>query len=372
MPHRILFVASHRPGRAPSQRFRFEQYREWLATKGFESELSQLVTPWFDRRIYRSGHLAAKALFALRSRAIRRRDLARVADYDLVFVHREALMTRGRWFERALARSPVPFIFDYDDAIWMPTRDVVSQANRRLRWMKDPAKTGEIVQLADTVVAGNDFLADYARRRGADRVYVIPTTIDTDYFRTARDRSRSDPDRPVCIGWSGSPTTVPHFETAIEALEEIQRRYGTRVRLKVIGDGAYRSERLGVRGLAWSLEDEVPEVDDIDIGIMPLPDDEWVKGKCGFKALMYMSFEIPTVLSPVGVNPEIVDDGRNGLHASTTEEWVAALSRLIDDAELRLRLGRAGRETVLERYSVRSQRERYLEVLEATLRKSSS
>ena len=359
MAHRILFIASHRPGRSPSQRFRFEQYRDWLAERGFESEQSWLVSASDDARIYAPGHLGAKIGFAIRSQFTRARDLARADDFDLVFVHREALMTRGRWFERALSRMTAKVIFDFDDAIWMHGESAVSAANRAFAWVKDPDRTAESIALADLVFAGNGFLADYARARNP-AVRVVPTTIDTDRFRTRRDRD-ADADGPVCIGWSGSPTTTPHLATVEDALVRVKERFGDRVRFRMIGDASWSSDRLGVRGEPWTLESELAGVDDLDIGIMPLPDDEWVKGKCGFKALLYMSLEIPAVVTPVGVNPEIVQDGENGLHAGTTDDWVEALSRLVEDAELRRRLGRAGRRTVETRYSVSAWRDVYLE-----------
>jgi glycosyltransferase involved in cell wall biosynthesis len=156
-------------------------------------------------------------------------------------------------------------------------------------------------------------------------------------------------------------TTIKHLELALPFLRSLKARYGERITFKVIGDGRFADEGLGIRGQPWRAAEEVSDLTSLDIGIMPLPDDEWARGKCGLKGLQYMALEIPTVMSPVGVNCEIVHDGQNGFLAAEAGEWTEKLSRLIESSELRERIGRAGRETVKERYSVKVQRGRYLE-----------
>jgi glycosyltransferase involved in cell wall biosynthesis len=165
---------------------------------------------------------------------------------------------------------------------------------------------------------------------------------------------------PICIGWSGSITTIKHFDFAVPVLEKLKEKYGNRIRIKVIGDGNYQNEKLEVKGLPWIKQDELKELSDIDIGIMPLPDDEWSKGKCGLKGLQYMALGIATVMSPVGVNTEIIQDGENGMLASEVDEWVEKLSRLIEDPELRRKCAENGRKTVVEKYSVHALKSEYL------------
>jgi len=131
----------------------------------------------------------------------------------------------------------------------------------------------------------------------------------------------------------------------------------------VIGDGRYRQPELGIQGVDWAAATEVRDLSEFDIGVMPLPDDEWARGKCGLKGLQYMALEIPTVMSPVGVNTEIIEDGRNGFLAAREDEWVEKLANLIESAGLRRELGQAARRTVEERYSVHSQRDRYVALL---------
>ena len=351
-PRSILFVTSHRLGRSPNQRFRFEQYIGHLERNGWRCEVSPIVSEADDKFLYKPGHLLDKLRFVRRAIAQRRRDVARAKDFDIVFVCREALMTRSTLFERRFAASPATLVYDFDDSIWLLS---VSDANKRWGWVKDARKTSKIIGLAGHVIAGNRYLADYAGRFNK-KTSIIPTTIDTDEYRPVQ-RSGAG---PVVIGWSGSITTIQHFQYALPALKVIREKYGDRVDLRVIGDGSFREPSLGIKGLPWRKDTELDDLRAMDIGIMPLPDDEWARGKCGLKGLQYMALGVPPVMSPVGVNSDIVQDGVNGFLADGVDEWVAKLSRLIDDGDLRRRMGEAARRTVEEKYSVNAWRDRYL------------
>ncbi len=352
---RVLLIAGHRPNRSPSQRYRFEPYMPFFREHGFECDLSYLVTEEEDRFFYLPGHFGRKAAATLRHLTIRLGDLLRARNYDLIFIHREAFFLGPALFEALLARTGPPVIFDLDDAIWLPN---VSEGNRALAWMKYPGKVASIVRRADLVIAGNEYLADYCRDLN-DEVHVIPTTVDTGVYRP-RPAASAGPDAPVVIGWSGSPTTTPHFRAAVPTLERVAARFGDRVRFKVIGDGDFTEPRLGIRGVPWTAETELFHLHELDIGIMPLPDTEWARGKCGLKALVYMAVGIPAVVSAVGVNPEIVTDGVDGFLASNPEEWEQAISALVESPERRSRIGAAGRQRVIDAYSVAANRERYL------------
>ncbi len=349
----ILFVASHRPGRSPNQRFRFEQYLDHLQANGFRCEVSYLVEESDDTFLYKPGHFLDKLRFVRRSIAKRRRDVARLKQFDIVFICREALMTRSTMFERAFGKGGARIVFDFDDSIWLSN---VSEANRKWSWVKDASKTSKLIALADRVFAGNDYLAEYARGFNKN-VVVVPTTIDTQEYQPHTSR----PDGPIVIGWSGSITTIQHFQYAIPALREIRARYGDKVTFRVVGDGSYTVPELGIQGLPWRKDTELDDLRAMDIGIMPLPDDEWARGKCGLKGLQYMALGIPTLMSPVGVNSTIIRDGENGFLAHDVEEWVAKLCRLIDDADLRRRMGAEARRSVENRWSKRAWQDRYLQ-----------
>jgi glycosyltransferase involved in cell wall biosynthesis len=350
---RILFVSSHPPGRVPGQRFRFEQYLDFLSAHGFETTFSPLLRPDDYSAVYRAGSHFRKALIAGRGVLRRLADLARISHFDAIVIQREALQLGTTLFERAFGRSGARLLFDFDDATWIRHS---SNANKGVAWLKRPRKTAKIIGLCDMVFAGNSYLGDYARRFN-ENVKIVPTTIDTGLY--VRKPAQRDESR-ICVGWSGSVTTMEHFERAVPILCALRDRLGSSVYFKVVGDGSYQNDELGIRGVAWSAETEVEELSEIDIGIMPLPDDDWSRGKCGLKGLQYMALETPTVMSPVGVNSEIIEDGRNGYLASSTDEWVARLSALVESRPLRERLGRAARATVVERYSVEAQKGSYL------------
>ena len=229
-------------------------------------------------------------------------------------------------------------------------------ANKNLLWLKNPSKISKIIKMSDMIFAGNQFLSDYAYPFNKN-IVIVPTTIDTEEYKPITRESNSE---KVCIGWSGSFTTIDHFSFAIPALKIIKQKYMEKVFFKVIGDGSYSNEELGIKGIAWNKQDEIKELSTIDIGIMPLPDDEWSKGKCGLKGLQYMALGIPTIMSSVGVNKVIIKDGVNGFLASEIDEWVSKISKLIEDKDLRMKMGKAGRVTVLENYSVDSQKSNYL------------
>lgn len=350
---RLLIASVHPSGLVPNQRFRIEQYVDYLEENGVDVVWSPVLNRDEYQLLYSPGRFARKAGIVGRGALKRVLNLAGSRRYDVVYVPREAIQLGTAVFERAVPRLGPRLVFDFDDAIWLPN---ASEANRALAFLKRPEKTEKIVAAASLVFAGNDYLADYARQFSSD-VVVIPTTIDTDRYQPRVPEARD----AVCIGWSGSLTTMIHFALAVPVLRRLKERFGDRVYFKLIGDPGYRSEELGLQGQRWNESTEVEDLAEIDIGIMPLPDDAWSKGKCGLKGLQYMALGIATVMSPVGVNSEIVDDGVNGLLAASEDEWVEKISRLVESPELRARLGTAGRETVVRDYSVASQRDRYLD-----------
>jgi glycosyltransferase involved in cell wall biosynthesis len=356
---RVLFIATHRLDRSPSQRFRYEQYLHFLQKNGYECVLSPLIREEEDRFFYTKGHYVRKAWVILKSSFIRLKDVLRVHEFDLVFIQREAFLTGSTLFERLFRWRGAKIVFDFDDAIWKLD---VSDGNKHFKWLKRPAKTADIIALSDLVFAGNAYLRDYALPYNQN-VLIIPTTIDAEEYQP-KPALRSQ----ITIGWSGSITTIKHFELALPFLKTIRKKY-PQIQIKVIGDAAYTNTELGIQGLAWSKHNEIEELCSFDIGIMPLPDDEWAKGKCGLKGLQYMALGIPTIMSPVGVNTDIIQSGVNGFLATSDEEWVSVLSRLIEQEELRQNIGKQARKTVLEHYSVKRWEANYLEAFNTLLKK---
>ena len=348
----VLIQCLHRPGRSPSQRFRFEQYLDYLSQNGYNFTFSYLLNDKADKEFYSAGNMTGKLRIVVKSAWKRLKELQTTSEYDLVFVQREGFMLGTAFFEKAMGKK-VPLIFDFDDSIWLQT---ISEANRKLAFLKDASKTSKIIEASSLVFAGNEFLANYAQQFNRS-VKIVPTTIDTElYQKVSRPLENS-----ICIGWSGSFSTVDHFKTALPALTKIKEKYAGKVKFKIIGDGNYYCEELGTQALPWVASTEVEDLNKFDIGIMPLPDTEWAKGKCGLKGLQYMALGIPTLMSPVGVNTQIIQNGANGFLPGNDQEWVQYLSALIDDIDLRRRIGEAGRETVIQNYSFSTWKSKYLE-----------
>lgn len=362
MKKRILFVTNHRKDRAPGQRFRFEQYLTYLEENGVENDFSFLINEKQDRVFYSKGNFLKKAFILLQSIWKRLGNIANKNEYDVIFIFREALMLGTTFFERQFAKSKAKVIFDFDDAIWMNQESKSSAPNNNLSWLKNPNKTKDLIALSDLIIAGNQYLANYAKQFN-DNVVIVPTTIDTtEYMPKKSEDYKRD---VVCIGWSGSKTTIDHFEEALPVLKIIKEKYGDQVTFKVIGDEEYENTELNIEGDTWKKDTELEDLAKIDIGIMPLPDDEWARGKCGLKGLQYMALGIPTLMSSVGVNSEIIQDGENGFLPNDDQEWVKTLSLLIESAILRQNIGENGRETVEKGFSVTSQRKNYLSLFKS-------
>lgn len=313
---------------------------------------SYLLNQKDDRIFYSSGNYVGKGLILLKSVLKRSAEILSAEKYDIVFVQRECFMLGTSFFEKYFSKKG-KLVFDFDDSIWFQN---VTSNNKNLAWLKDPLKTDKIIRFADMVFAGNEYLADHARQFNSN-VIIVPTTIDTDEYRP---KPSKEANAKVCIGWSGSFSTIEHFEIILPVLRKMKEKYGDKIYFKVIGDKNYANPALGIKGIGWSKEGELEELGELDIGIMPLPNDEWAKGKCGLKGLQYMALEIPTIMSPVGVNSDIIKDGENGFLAEGEQEWMDRLSALVEDASLRNRLGKNGRKTVVDKYSVLSLREKYV------------
>jgi len=345
-------------------RFRIAQFIPYLESVGVDVTLRSLFDADFFRLVYRPGHYVRKAL-SFAELSLKRLDSLRDASrFDVIFIYREMFPIGPAIIERLLgSRRRPPVVFDFDDAIFLPS---VSDANRAIRALKQPGKVATIVRHSDHVIAGNDYLAAYARRF-SDAVTVIPTCVDTTKFVPSPDAfstNGSNQSREPVVGWIGSPTTAFYVRGLANVFRQVREQHP--FVLRVSGAG----EPLNVPGVpteqpAWTLASEVELFNTCDVGVYPLADDEWSRGKCGFKAIEFMACGVPVVASAVGVNREIIADGVNGFLASTEAEWVEKLGRLLASRELRRRFGEAGRRTVEARYSLQV----HAPTLAATLRR---
>jgi glycosyltransferase involved in cell wall biosynthesis len=340
---RVLAWVPQQLGTSPGQRFRIEQWAPHLIDHGIDIDFSPFAGPELTSRLARPGRLGLKTRGILGALARRLAGACRAPRPDLVYIFRESALLGPSLAERLLGLRGIPFVFDFDDAVWVR---YVSPTNGPLSYLRFPGKTATLCRRARHVMAGNRFLREYALHHNA-RVSVIPTTIDTTQYVPRPHPSGTLP----VIGWSGSLSTVQYLELVRPALGTLARRRP--FRLKVVGGSGVAIRGIEVECLPWRPETEVADIASFDVGLMPLPDDEWARGKCGLKALQYMALAVPGVVSPVGVNTEIVDHGRTGLLAATEADWVEGLDRLLTDPRMRHDMGEAARITVEQRYSAR-------------------
>ncbi|MCU1385431.1 MAG: hypothetical protein JWL71_4128 [Acidobacteria bacterium] len=332
------------PEEAAGCRFRISQFIPHLASAGIDVTLMSLFTPEFFTLVYKRGHYLRKAL-TFTALSLKRLDsLREISRFDLVFIYRELFPIGPALIERLLARrGRPPVVFDFDDAIFLPA---VSEANRLIGALKHPRKTASIIRHSDHVIAGNDYLAEYARQFNA-AVTMIPTCVDTQRFAPSTQPRSGVP----VVGWIGSPTTAPYLRQLVPVLQQLRRKHAFVLRVSGAGEPV-DAAGLDVDNQRWALEREVDLFNTCDVGVYPLTDDEWSKGKCGFKAIEFMACGVPVVAAAVGVNREIIQDGVNGFLASTDAEWIDKLGRLLTDAPLRRAFAVAGRRTIEERYSL--------------------
>lgn len=326
-----------------SSRLRMMQYRPWLESAGVEVTVAPLFSDAYVAGLQRKSR---KLSDVVRAYAGRVKALLGSRSFDLVWIEKELLPWLPAWVERALLSSRVPYVLDYDDAVFHYYDLNRNALVKALLGDKHPA----LMRGAALVMAGNAYLADYARRAGARHFEVVPTVIDLD--RYPAHVQMPEPDQsvpPPCVGWIGQRATASFLVPLKLLFECLSAR--SLARFAAIGIDA-SSLGLSMESIPWTEQTEVASIASFDIGIMPLVDEPFERGKCGYKLIQYMACGLPVVASPVGVNCQIVEHGVNGFLAETPQQWEQALQTLLADADLRQRMGQAGRQKVEQQYCI--------------------
>lgn len=340
---KILFIVPY-PTEGPSNRFRVEQYLPYLREKGIFYSLRPFYNRYIYKILYKKGYYIRKAFFLLFFILSRIRDVFTAKFYDIVFIHREAYPFAGWIFEYLFRIFGKKIIYDFDDAIFL----------------KKPLKIKKTISSSDYIIAGNEFLRRYAIRYNKN-VFTFPTCINTEIYVP----NKKEPDRErVILGWIGTASTVIYLVILKEVYKILADRFKN-LEFRIIG-GNFINSDLPIVYRDWSLASEVKELQEFDIGVMPLFDDDWARGKCAFKIIQYMAVGIPSVASRVGMNVEIIEDGRDGFLAGSADEWVEKLSILIQDRQLREKMGSLARIKIQNLYSIKSNKEKYINILEKT------
>ena len=335
---RVLGLSLYGP-QAASHRVRLSQFQPGLAAQGIELQIQSLLDDDYIHRRFVGGRPSLRGLIAAYDQRLK--VLHRSAPADLAIVYGELLPFLPAFLESHFLN--IPYIYDCDDAFYL------KYCVGRLRWLQSllGAKFDHIMASASAVTAGNDGLAAYARRFNPNAV-LLPSVVDTDHYRPADPAPAS---APFTVGWIGSPSTAPYLQPLVKPLQQLACERP--VRLLVVGGAAPVISGVQVIERPWSLEDEVPLIQQFSVGVMPLPDSEWARGKCAYKLIQCMACSIPVIASPIGANVQAVPPSC-GMLAGSSSEWLAALRQLAADAELRQRMGAAARSWVEESFSLRS------------------
>lgn len=322
-----------------SSRIRMLQYMEHEAFADACFEFSPLLDDRYLEAIYSGGRTSPWRL--LLAYAGRIAVLRRAHRFDLLWIEKELFPNLPSFFEWLLARMGIRYVVDYDDAIFHNYDKSRNPVKRLMR-----TKIGAVMRHAALVVSGNPYLAGYARNAGAQNIEILPTVVDADRYAPACADNRGR----IVIGWMGSPTSARFLTPILPVLERLAAEYP--IEFAVVGAQLDTERYPFMRCRTWTEATEAQEIGRFDIGIMPLFDDCWERGKCGYKLIQYMACAKPVIASPVGVNTEIVAEGRNGFLATDEQSWHAALSRLVTDRALREAMGRLGRGMVEKRYCI--------------------
>lgn len=353
MPITVLFLLPYPLNRAPSQRFRVEEYFSLLEKNGISFETTEFLDIKAWQILYTQGSVLQKAAAVFKG-YLKRLNwvLFKSAKFDYVFIHREAAPLGPPIFEWWLAKiKGKKIIYDFDDAIWIPN---VTEGNQIARFAKCFWKVKWICKWSYRVSAGNDFLASFAKQYNKN-VVLNPTCVDTE---NKYNVPASQHNNPVVIGWTGSHSTIQFLAVGIPAIKKLEALH--QFRFLIICDKRPEFDIKSLEFKPWNKQTEMEDLSQIDIGIMPLKEDAWSEGKCGFKLIQYMALGIPAVASPVGVNKEIIDEGGNGFLCQTDEEWINRLTELLKDHQKRIDFGKKGREKIVKKYSIASNTTNFL------------
>ena len=350
----IYFIVATPLGVLPSQRFRFEHYLPFLEEKGIRYKISHYFSMKTRGALYTKKNYIGKAMAILPGYAKRALDLFRLIPYNYVYIHREVAPVGPpiyEWIISKVLRKKI--VYDFDDAIWVPT---MSEHNKKFRFTRSFSKIGKICKWSYMVTVGNNFLGEYAGKFNKN-VQVIPTVVNTD---TIHGQLQNQGIAKPAVGWTGSFTTLVYLNKVLPILQRLQERID--FTFYVIADQDPKLPLKNYQFIRWKRDSETEDLLRFHIGLMPLTDDIISRGKCGFKAIQYMALGIPPLVSPVGVNTEIVQNAVNGYICDQDKEWEENLERLLLEPELRKNIGSAARKKIEQQYSVYSTKDLFLSI----------
>lgn len=356
---RIAALVPNVLGFSPGQRVRIELWEKYLKQAGWTVEFFPFEDDALHEVLYTRGNTFAKAG---RMFASYRRHLTRALEKfpgDVIFIYREAALIGPAWLETLAARQNAPVVYDLDDPVFLPYKSPTSGWASLLKF---PKKTHRIFKMSSRVIAINGLIGDYARKFNPN-VTIVPNCVDVEKYQPraendAANRGKND----VRLVWIGSHSTMPNLLEIIEPLKKLQAE--RRAPLLVIGAGAADLDGVEVEMRQWSAATEVSDLQDGDIGLVPLIKSNWNDWKFFFKTIQYMAVGLPVIAPRIGSNAEVIENGVNGFLVETKREWFERLKLLVENDDLRREMGAHARRTAVERFSAEVQMPRMVEVFE--------
>ncbi|WP_192821704.1 glycosyltransferase family 4 protein [Rufibacter sp. LB8] len=358
---KILFVAPYPFAKAPSQRLKYEQYYSYFEDAGYEITTSSFIDDQFWSIVYKPGNVFKKIIFTLLAYLRRIGDLFRLGQYDIVYVHLWVTPIGPPVFEWLFRKFSKKLIYDIDDLIFLKPK---SKSNPLINWLKSGSKPIYLMKVADHVITCTPHLDTFVRQYN-HKTTDISSTINTQIYKPRENYSISN--NKLTLGWSGSHSTSKYVYLLKDVF--IKLKETTDFRLLVIGDKEFKMEGVDVTSIAWQESTEVIDLSKIDIGLYPLPDEEWVLGKSGLKALQYMALGIPTIATAIGANFRVIEHGVSGYLVKDDQQWLDAIIALANDSQLRESIGTKAAERVEQYYSINANAPVYLKIMDSLLKR---
>lgn len=354
----ILALTPNLTGFSPGQRSSIELWEGVLKQAGIRLRFVPFETERLHAVLYQKGHFTAKAVEMFRAYLERLGILRQLDEYDAVFVYREAALLGPAFLEKAIAKQGKPIIYQLDDPLYIPYR---SPSNGYLSYFKFFGKIAEIIRLSRVVIVNSSHIREYASQFNQN-IWQIPSLVDTDHYVYRPELQMCD---RVCIGWSGSPTTIGNLRIVASALKDLRRRVDHDIYL--IGGTDFDLPGVKYQSQCWNASTEVDDLRRMQIGMVPLPDNEWNRRKFIMKSAQYMALGIPPVATPLASNPEVIEHGVTGFLAASEKDWIEYLNLLIVDRELRKKMSANAAQTAEARYSLRANAVKVVEAFKAAV-----
>ena len=349
---KILVVCPHPVGYVPGQRLKFEQYFDLWRNAGFELDISPFMSESMQQIVYKKGYFFTKITGTMLGYLQRVALMFRMKKYQVVYIFLWVTPFGPPIFEWLSSKLAKKIVYDIDDLVY---KGATSPNNSIIKFLKSGSKVNFLMGKAAHVIVSTDKLLSYAQQF-SNSISVIPATIDVKMYHFDIKKVN----QKIIIGWSGSHTTSKYLLLLTQVLKIITASHN--VIIKVMGDPTFTLDGIDIELVQWTAETEADEICSFDIGLHPLPDEEWVYGKSGGKLVQYMAAGVPVIASAIGPNFKAIDEGYNGFLVTTDEEWIQKLTLLITDTELRKRMSENSRKRAVEKYSVEANLGKYLAV----------